>query len=138
MKNNLEYAYELLKSGGYTLVLKSDDEEIVSHERGVKPLVKLIDSGRTLEGFSAADKVVGKAAAFLYAKLNVKEIYAGVMSKSAMPVLNKYNILYRYTAVADTVKNRNGDGICPMEQTVLHLDSVDRAYQEIKNKLGTL
>lgn len=37
----------------------------ISTERGVKPLIDRIDDGTDLQGFSAADKVVGKAAAFL-------------------------------------------------------------------------
>ena len=42
------------------------------------------------------DKVVGRAAAFLYVLLEVKEIYAGVMSEGAADVLSKYGICSGY------------------------------------------
>ncbi len=138
MKSNLEYAIELLKSGGYTLVLKNDSELITSKEKGISPLIGLIESGRSLESFSCADKIVGKAAALLYAKLNVKELYAEVLSKAAQPVLKKHNIYYSFGTLTASILNRKGDGICPMEKTVAEINNCDKAYSALKNKLSVL
>ena len=77
--NNLEKATELLKDGGYTFVAVSPDEVITSTERGVKPLLEILDSGKNLYKFSVADKVVGKAAAFLYVLLEPSEICTDVI-----------------------------------------------------------
>ena len=56
---------------------------LTSTERGVKPLLQWLDGENRVKGFSAVDKVVGRAAAFLYVLLEVKEVYAGVMSEGA-------------------------------------------------------
>lgn len=56
---------------------------LTSTERGVKPLLQWLDGENSVKGFSAVDKVVGRAAAFLYVLLEVKEVYAGVMSEGA-------------------------------------------------------
>lgn len=74
MRTDLKKAAEMLKNGAYTCVLCKDEEIITCAERDVKPLLDLYDSGNDLKGFSAADKVVGKAAAFLYVLLGVKAI----------------------------------------------------------------
>ena len=39
-------------AGGYTLMLTNGREYLTSFERGVSPLVKLLDSGRDLRGWS--------------------------------------------------------------------------------------
>lgn len=83
MKTDAERAMEQLAVGGWTAVLCRDGELFVSRERGVKPLLDWLDSGRDFRGFSAADKVVGKAAAFLYVLLGVREVRAPVMSGGA-------------------------------------------------------
>ena len=64
-----------------------------STERGVKPLLDFIENGPNLRGFSAADKIVGKAAALLYVLLGVKEVYAPVMSETALYTLAHNGIL---------------------------------------------
>lgn len=138
MKDNLSAAKEHLKSGGFTLVLCRDETVISSKDRGVKPLVELIDNGIDTEGFSAADKVVGKAAAMLYCILKVREVYAPVMSKMAILTLKKHGINALYDEEADYIINRAKTGICPMEQTVKDTDNPEEAFAAIKERLKTL
>ena len=68
------------------------DEEFFSFERGVKPLLNLIDLGEDFSGFFVADKVVGKAASMLYILLKIEEIFAEVISQPALEILNKNGI----------------------------------------------
>ena len=75
MKNcDLERAREIFDSGDYTCVLCKGEVTLTSTERGVKPLLNWLDGENVLKGFSAADKVVGRAAAFLYILMEVKEV----------------------------------------------------------------
>jgi hypothetical protein len=89
-------------------------------------------------GFSAADKVVGKATAFLYVKLGVKAVYARVISKPALEVLKTHNIVAEYDTLVDNIINRKGDGFCPFELAVLDTQNIDAAYQLIKQKMVEL
>ena len=59
----------LIANKDATLVAVRGDEIVVCRDRGVKPLLKMVAEGRSLKGFSVADKVVGKAPALLYAVL---------------------------------------------------------------------
>ncbi len=138
MNADLTRAIETLNSGEYTCVLCKGDTVYTSTKRGVKPLVELIDGAENLNGFSAADKIVGKAAAFLYVLLGVKEVYADVMSEGAVNVFTKYKIDYRYNISVKNIINRTNTGNCPMEITVENISSPEEALTAIKSKLKQL
>ena len=65
MRTDLTKAINTLNSGEYTCVLCKEDTIYTSTERSVQPLLDWLDSDINLHGFSVADKVVGKAVAFL-------------------------------------------------------------------------
>ena len=138
MSDNLEKCREILKSGEYTLVLFDGKTLLTDTKRGVKPLLDLLDRETDLSGFSAADKVVGKAAAFLYVLLNVREIYADVISTHALSVLEQHNISVEYKTLTDKIKNRAGTGFCPMETAVLDEEIPEKALEKICEKAKEL
>lgn len=135
VSSNITKAMELLKSRGFTLAAVGGGDEITSRERGVKPLLELLDSRNDLRGFSAADKVIGKAAAFLYVLLSPDEIYTHVISAPALEVLERYGIKIRYGALADAIRNRDNTGFCPMETAVLNDADPESALVHIREKL---
>ena len=138
MSSNLEKAVNLLKNGNYTLTAVNELEIITSLQRGVTPLIKLLDNSVKLNGFSAADKVVGKAAAFLYVLLEVDEIYSKVISRSALAVLEKNNIRVQYDVLTDAIRSRDNTGFCPMETAVMDTDDAESALILIRQKLDEL
>lgn len=138
MKSDLKRAAELLGGGAYTCVLCRGEETVFCTERGVKPLLGLIDGGKDWKGSSAADKVVGKAAAFLYVLLGVAEVYAPVMSKAAVRVLRENGIEPRYDTLTEHIINRAGTGLCPMEAAVAELSDPSEALRAIRKRLSEL
>lgn len=134
----MKKAASMLEEQGLTLAAVKGNETITSRERGVKPLLELIDDGKSLEGYSAADKVVGTAAAYLYVLLEVKELYAGVISQKAIDVLKKYGIQIEYHTLAEAIINRSGTGYCPMETAVSDAVSPENAFELIRAKLKEL
>lgn len=138
MSIDLEKAKELFDSGEYTCVLCKGGMTFTSTERGVKPLLEWLDGETDINGFSAADKVVGRAAAFLYVLLEVKEVYASVMSEGAAEVLSKYGIRSEYDVSAKEIINRAGNGSCPMEQAVKGIDIPEQALEAIRDQCNKL
>ncbi len=132
--DNLQKARHFLDSGDYTCVVCMDDTLYTTTQRGVAPLLNWLDAGIDLTGFSAADRVVGRGAAFLYCLLGVKEVHARVMSRPAAEVLQTYGI----TASADTfvegIINRSGTGPCPFEAAVMDIQEADKALIAIRSK----
>lgn len=134
MKSNSDKAIELLAGGSYTCVLCKEGVQYTSTERGVKPLLSWLDAGIDLKGFSAADKVVGKAAAFLYVLLEVESVYAVVISEKAKEVLVQYGISVFYDTLVPGIRNRMNTGFCPMEDAVKEMDTPEEALLAIRNK----
>lgn len=131
---DLEKAKELLEDVKATCAFVKNEEPFYSLERGVAPLLKLLREENSLAGFSAADKVVGKAAAFLYVLLKVERLYAGVISKYALEVLDKYGVTVEYGQLVEAIRNRRGDGFCPMETAVLDIDDPNEAVEAVLRK----
>ena len=131
MNDDLNKAKEILMSGGFTCVLCRGKDICTSELRGVKPLVQWVENRKDFKNYSAADKVVGKATAFLYSLLGVKAIYAHVISRSALQVLTEQNITAEYGKVVENIINRQGDGICPFESAVLNINDPQTAYNVI-------
>ncbi len=131
----LEKAKHLLFDGEFTCVmLTASNTTVTSHQRGVKPLLEWIDSGVDGKHAVAADKVVGKATAFLYVKLGVDAVYARVISRPALAVLGANGIQAEYDTLAEHIINRAGDDICPFEKEVLGVDDPEQAFVAIRRK----
>ncbi len=135
---DLEQAKALLTSCGHTCALCQDGEVLTSRARGVRPLVNWLESGAEVKGWSAADKVVGKATAFLYVLLGVRAVYAGVISQPALEVLLERGIDVRFDALVPNIINRQGDGICPFEAAVFKIDEPHMARIAILSKMQEL
>ena len=138
MSELINYSKKRLVSGGYTCVLYNGESEIVSSERGVSFLLGLYNSGKDYSGYVSADKVVGKGAALLYALLGIKEIYASVISESALSVLQKSGIACTYDTLVPHIINRRGDGICPIESATMDIENPEDAPTTIIKTLEKL
>ena len=116
--DDLSKAKELLKAGGITCALVAGDYEFISNRNGIAPLLELLDDGVDKSGGSVADKIVGKAAALLYALMGVKRVYAEVLSEAGRETLLAHGVEVEYGTLTDKILNRTGDGPCPMENAV--------------------
>lgn len=134
----LNIAKTKLEQENYTCVLTDGERFFTSRERGVKPIVEFIASKSLPKGLFAADKVVGKATAYLYILLEIKSLYAKVISKPALKALVENGIEVKYESIVDNIINRKGDGICPFEMAVLKINDANEAYTAILDKMTEL
>lgn len=138
LTRDMYFAKRCLVDEGKTCVLQKGDKQETSEFRGVKPLLNWLESGEDYEGFVAADKVVGKAAAYLYVLLKVSRVHANIISKPAYDTLVKYGIKVSYDTMVDAIRNRTNTGFCPMESAVIEVDDPHDALEVIKNTLMQL
>ena len=131
---SLSKARTLLESGNYTCVVCKEDSVYTTTQRGVAPLLNWLDTGTDLSGFSAADRVVGRGAAFLYCLLGVKEVHARVMSHPAAEVLQAHGIHTSADTYVPGIINRSGTGPCPFEAAVMDIQDADTALIAIREK----
>lgn len=138
MDNNLLNARKLLEAGDYTCVVCREETVYTTTRRGVAPLLNWLESGTDLRGFSAADRVVGRGAAFLYCLLNVKAVHARVMSYPAAEVLKAHNIEAYADTFVEGIINRTGTGPCPFEAAVMDIHDSAAAMIAIRNTRSQL
>ena len=138
LNHDLERAKKCLTSDHYTCVLCRGDDIHTSTYRGVKPLVQWLRSGMDFSHFCAADKVIGRATAFLYLLLGIQNVYAHVISRPALGVFQAHGIYVEYGQLVDNIINRRGDGLCPFEAAVLNIQDPQAAYTAILNKMDEM
>ena len=135
---NLEKAKMLLNRTDNTCVMYDGQIILADKRRGVRPLLDLIENKTDVTGFAAADKVVGKAAAFLYCLLGVQHLYAKVISEPAYLVLKDAHIYIEYDQLVPAIQNRTKDGFCPMERAVWDISTPQEALDAIYHTLEQL
>lgn len=138
MNADLENAKNSLENNDCTCVLCQGEHIYISRQRGVKPLLDFLDSDTDFTGFSAADKVVGKATAFLYSLLGVREVYAQVMSQAAAQMFTLCGIDCSCSQLVDTIRNRENTGPCPMEHATQDINNATQALAAIRKALEKL
>ena len=127
-----------LTEGGYTCVLRVGDREYCSTERGVKPLLAWLDTGESFRDAVAADKVIGAGAAWLYVLLGVRAVWAAVISENAVRILEEHGIAVTYDTPVPYIRNRAGDGGCPIEACVEGITEPAAALAAIRARLTKL
>lgn len=126
----LKRAIKVRADHNYTIAIINADREYTSTERGIKPILNLLDAdAQLLCGASVADKVVGKAAALLMCYAKVKEVHSCVLSKPSLDVFAACGVPAYYDTLVDNIINREGTDICPMESRALNLTDPEDAYR---------
>ncbi len=122
----------LLKENHTIVIYKSDASVVVSDDRGVAPLMKLLKENKEqLRDSMIADKVIGKAAALLMVYAGVKEVFTPTISVPAIEVFEKHDVKITYDKVVERIINRKGDGLCPMETLCLNVENPEEAFFKV-------
>ena len=136
---NYEEAKKMLGTDGITcIVLKDGADPLISRIRGVRPVIQWIEEGADLKGAAVFDTIVGRAAAMMYALAGADFVYGRVMSLGGAAELEKAGIKYEYGEQVDVITNRQGTGMCPMEQTVLGVADPAEAMLALKARIAQM
>ena len=124
----------LLHTGNFSCVIRKGDEVRTFTQRGVADLYELLTTAPNfLQGSSVADKVIGKGAAALMIRGEVKKVYADVISQPALTLFQAFDIDVSYATLTDNIINRAGTGICPVEERCLPLEKLEDMVEAIGN-----
>lgn len=116
----MEKLVQLLHEGRHSLVLKNRGQVRTFDGRGVADLYRLLtEEPAMLREAAVADKVVGKGAAALMTLGGVREVYAEVISRPALALLQEAGVPVRHGRAVEHIINRKGDGLCPVEELCL-------------------
>lgn len=116
----MEELIKMLRETDCSLVVRTAEGHVSCYnKKGVRDLIWLLDNHpERLQGAWIADKVIGKAAAGLLVNVKVARVYAEVMSRLALPLLDAAGIPYSYGQLVSRIVIPEGDQRCPLEQIV--------------------
>ena len=60
------------------------------------------------------------------------------MSESAAKVLSEHGVSFGYCELVPMIENRTHTGMCPMEETVLHLADPSEAFSALEKTIARL
>ena len=123
---------------GHSICLCKGGEWFTDDGRGISPMLRFLGENRDLRGFSAADQIVGKAAAMLFVKAGIAAVYGEVMSQAGAEFLAANGIPHSCGTLTERIINRQGTGICPMEETVSEMNDPEAAYKALSAKLAAM
>lgn len=130
---NLEKVKSILLEKNASLVVcyKNGDIREYYQDRIKDIKAILMQDKNLLKDAIIADKVIGKVAASILTVAGVKEIYADVISKFAIPVLEENGIKYEYNKKVEYIKNKDNTGMCPMENKYKDQIDINVIYNEM-------
>lgn len=132
MHPDLEKAKEVLKNDKCTCVLTLGSVMFKSKEKGVQPLLDWMNSGNNYMGYMIADKVVGRAAAFIDIAMGIREVYAETLSEGAKELLEKNHIEVFADNIVPQIMNSDKSDICPLEKAVEGIENAAEALMPIE------
>ena len=132
---DLELAKLKLTEENLTLVIVKHGKVIFeTHKQGISGFLQAIDEQkRSLIGASAADKIVGVAAATLCVYSGLVSIFALTISEAGIRVLEDNNIACVFQSTVTNILNRNKTDVCPFEKLAMASGSPDDAYVQLKS-----
>lgn len=140
---NIENKIKEALSEGFTFVV-FDGVKVVHLDKrdGILPVFEFvknhIDDLSTVFNFSYGDKIVGKAAAFLFVLLKPRFVYAKTLGENAIAVLKNNNLEFYYGEITPIIKSRDGKDRCPFEKAVEDTNSPTEALKKIEQTLLNL
>lgn len=139
MNNTIIEAKKYLRDNKLTFVAMKEGTIYESTLQGIAPIFqKLQEHDNFLKDAFVVDKVIGKAAAMLLIMGEIKELFAEVISEHALQILKEYEILVTYQQVVPYIINRTKTGMCPMEESVLHIKQPKEAYAILEQKIAQM
>ena len=129
----IEELKKMLLNNNYTCVIKKGVNITTSTERGIKPVITMLDNDiNSLKDAVVCDKVIGRAAALLFVYGGISIIHSAVISKTALEVFTDNNISVTYDKLVDRIQNRTKTGLCPMETMAMDIANPADAYNFFK------
>ena len=115
------------------IVYKEQDIVFQSDGKWLYPLFSLEvfiqDHPIDMNSVCIHDKVVGKAAAMLIARLQPKRVHGVIMSELAVNFLNQFGLPYSYDQLVERVQ-------CKTESLLLDVDDINKAYDILCKRAG--
>lgn len=136
----VEKAKKLIRENRAECVVVRDGSiAAVERGRGVSPLLNIYDTRKeVMKNAVIADKVIGRAAAFVIIKGGASAVYGRITSEDAVKLLSEHKIPVTYDLLVPHILNQKRNGLCPLEDSVKDTDSADIALESMRKRISEL
>jgi hypothetical protein len=134
MQTDLKLAKQRLTQKNLSLVIAEKGRVLFETQAsGISGLLEAIKKlGNKMAGASVADRIVGRAAAFLFAYSGAGAVFAITISDSGIEVLGNHNIAYEFDERVPSILNLSKTDVCPFEKLATKFSNPKEAYEELK------
>jgi hypothetical protein len=131
---DLEIAKRKLNEGGLTLSIAKQGRIIYeTGYHGISGFLNAIEKLHgELEGASVADKVAGKAVAFLCIYSKIRAVYASTLSRRARAMFEENEVHTEWEELVENILDKDRTMICPFEDAARDVRSPPDAYRRFK------
>jgi hypothetical protein len=132
---DLEFAkLKLIKEDLSLVIVKKGKVIFETKKQGISGFLQAIEKlDKDLVAVSAADKIVGVAAAMLCVYAGVASVFALTISEEGMKVLEDNNIACLFEKKVSNILNRDKKDVCPFEKLAMASGTSDEAYVKLKS-----
>jgi hypothetical protein len=132
---DLEFAkLKLIKEDLSLVIVKKGKIIFETKKQGISGFLQAIEKlDKNLVAASAADKIVGVAAAMLCVYARVASVFALTISEEGIRVLENNNILCKFEKKVSNILNRDKNDVCPFEKLAISSRNPDEAYVKLKS-----
>jgi hypothetical protein len=111
-------ARESLRRAEAAFVLVKDGRILATEKgQGVQPLWDFLsNNSEKVQGATLADKIVGRAVAFLAVTFGLVCVFGTILSEGARDILVQRGLCWDAQNIVPVILNRTGDGPCPVEK----------------------
>ena len=116
------------------VIVKKGKVIFETKRQGINGFLQAIEKlDKNLVATSAADKIVGVAAAMLCVYAGVTSVFALTISEQGIKVFEANNIAYRFEKKVPNILNRDKKDACPFEKLAIDSGNSEEAYVKLKS-----
>jgi hypothetical protein len=125
---------KLIKEDLSLVIVKKGKVIFETKKQGISGFLQAIEKlDKNLVAASAADKIVGVAAAMLCVYAGVASVFALTISEEGIRVLENNNIACLFEKKVSNILNRDKNDVCPFEKLAMASGSSEEAYVKLKS-----
>ena len=110
------------------VVVKQGVVLTVENGQGVEPLYTFLKAQpEAVQGAVLADRIVGRAVAFLAVYFGLDGVFGEILSEGACQILESRAVRCEAQNRVPVILNRSGDGPCPIERGLRSISDPERA-----------
>lgn len=123
-----------------TVIIYKENQVVYTSEfRGVRPMMDYMKVyGPSREPLTVVDRIMGRGAVMLAVLINAKSIKTPIISETALALAKIHGLTVEADKVVPYIINREGNGRCPIETSVLDIEDVQEGYEAIKGAIAKL